>query len=247
MSCVHLGGERRCIIACNWELLSCFFYSGSFSVFFCWLKTISYLPNDVIIWIKQFSLFWIWENGLKSSFVWFLPNIFFILLLWADIFFLLLFRASPIDSISPEDSFHSFSSVLCKVKVKLLSCVWLFATPWTAWTVAHQAPPSLGFSRQEYWSGLPCKYLPIVWKVTEAQSHIPENTQAPLSLPSQETLVQETMKKLSYTKAPLQSSLESMAFLFSKCNVCSGSNFPENNFSHKELTSLRYLLDHLTR
>ena len=37
-------------------------------------------------------------------------------------------------------------------KVKLLSCVQLFATPWT---VAHQAPPSMGFSRQEYWSGLP--------------------------------------------------------------------------------------------
>ena len=39
-----------------------------------------------------------------------------------------------------------------KVKVKLLSRVWLFATPWTA---AHQAPPSMGFSRQEYWSGVP--------------------------------------------------------------------------------------------
>ena len=34
--------------------------------------------------------------------------------------------------------------------VKLLSCVRLFATPWT---VDHQAPPSMGFSRQEYWSG----------------------------------------------------------------------------------------------
>ena len=32
------------------------------------------------------------------------------------------------------------------------SCVQLCATPWTA---AHQAPPSLGFSRQEHWSGLP--------------------------------------------------------------------------------------------
>ena len=32
------------------------------------------------------------------------------------------------------------------------SCVWLFTTPWTA---AHQAPPSMGFSRQEYWSGVP--------------------------------------------------------------------------------------------
>ena len=33
------------------------------------------------------------------------------------------------------------------------SCVWLFAT---LWTIAHQAPLSMGFSRQEYWSGLPC-------------------------------------------------------------------------------------------
>ena len=38
------------------------------------------------------------------------------------------------------------------VKVKLLSRVRLFVTPWT---VAHQAPLSMGFSRQEYWSGLP--------------------------------------------------------------------------------------------
>jgi len=39
-----------------------------------------------------------------------------------------------------------------KVKVKSLSHVWLFATPWTA---AHQAPLSMGFSRQECWSGVP--------------------------------------------------------------------------------------------
>ena len=39
-----------------------------------------------------------------------------------------------------------------KVKVKLLSSVRLFATPWT---VAYQVPPSMGFSRPEYWSGLP--------------------------------------------------------------------------------------------
>ena len=47
-----------------------------------------------------------------------------------------------------------------KVQVKLLSCVWLLATPWTA---AYQAPPSMGFSRWEYWSGVPlpspCKLL----------------------------------------------------------------------------------------
>ena len=47
----------------------------------------------------------------------------------------------------------SFSSAWkWKVKVKLLSCVQLFATPWTG---AYQAPPSMGFSRQEYWSGVP--------------------------------------------------------------------------------------------
>ena len=38
------------------------------------------------------------------------------------------------------------------MKVKLLRHVWVFATPWT---VTYQAPLSMGFSRQEYWSGLP--------------------------------------------------------------------------------------------
>ena len=40
-----------------------------------------------------------------------------------------------------------------KVKGKSVSHVWLLATPWTA---AHQAPPSMGFSRQEHWSGCHC-------------------------------------------------------------------------------------------
>ena len=39
-----------------------------------------------------------------------------------------------------------------KVKVKSFSCVRLLATPWTA---AYQAPSSMGFSRQEYWNGVP--------------------------------------------------------------------------------------------
>ena len=47
----------------------------------------------------------------------------------------------------------SFSNVWkWKVKVKSLSRVRLLATPWTA---AYQAPPSMGFSRQKYWSGVP--------------------------------------------------------------------------------------------
>ena len=45
-----------------------------------------------------------------------------------------------------------------KVKMKSLSRDWLLMTPWT---VAYQAPPSMGFSRQEYWSWLPFPFLGI--------------------------------------------------------------------------------------
>ena len=64
---------------------------------------------------------------------------------------------SPVPGIlqarTPEWVAISFSSAWkWKVKVKSLSHVRLLATPWTA---AHQAPPSMGFSRQEYWTGVP--------------------------------------------------------------------------------------------
>ena len=73
---------------------------------------------------------------------------------------------SPIDSSPPGSSIPgilqartlewvaiSFSNAWkWQVKVKSLSRVRLLATPWTA---AYQAPPSMGFSRQEYWSGVP--------------------------------------------------------------------------------------------
>ena len=52
----------------------------------------------------------------------------------------------PLSSPSPPKPFKA------KLKVKSLSRVRFFATPQT---VAYQAPPSMGFSRQEYWSGLP--------------------------------------------------------------------------------------------
>ena len=48
-----------------------------------------------------------------------------------------------------------------KMKVKSLSRVGLFSTPWTA---AYQAPHSMGFSRQEYWSGVP---LPSPFRSTD--------------------------------------------------------------------------------
>ena len=58
------------------------------------------------------------------------------------------------DGLSPSWLCYFYCTLLSalKVKVKSLSRVWLFATPWT---VAHQASPSMEFSRHEYWSGLP--------------------------------------------------------------------------------------------
>ena len=53
------------------------------------------------------------------------------------------------------------------MKVKSLSRVRLFATPWFA---AYQAPPSMGFSRQEYWSGVPLPspiYEILVFKLSK--------------------------------------------------------------------------------
>ena len=63
---------------------------------------------------------------------------------------------SPVPGILQERTLEwvaiSFSNAWkWKVKVKSLSRVWLSATPWI---VAYQAPPSIGFPRQEYWSGL---------------------------------------------------------------------------------------------
>ena len=55
-----------------------------------------------------------------------------------------------------------------KVKVKSLSHVRLFVTPWT---VAYQAPLSMGFSRQEYWSGLPFP-SPVGWALFHS-IHVP--------------------------------------------------------------------------
>ena len=70
-------------------------------------------------------------------------------------------RWQPTRLLCPWDSQGENTGVGCiscsnawkwKVKVKLLSCVWLLAIPWAA---AYQAPLSMGFSRQEYWNGLP--------------------------------------------------------------------------------------------
>ena len=110
----------------------------------------------------------------------------------------------PIDGSPPVSPIHgilqgrtlewvaiSFSNAWkWKVKVKLLSQVWLLATPWTA---AHQAPPSLGFSRQEYWSGVPSpspprftvyRKLPSGWCTFSLQTRASQVVQWWKSLPA---------------------------------------------------------------
>ena len=64
-----------------------------------------------------------------------------------------------------------------KMKGKSLSRVQLFATPWTA---AYQTPPSIGFSRQEYWSGLP---LPSPLDHQKSKSSRKPSTSALLIMP----------------------------------------------------------------
>ena len=71
-------------------------------------------------------------------------------------------RASPVPGVLQARTLEWVATAFSnawkwKVKVKSLSLVRLLVTPWTA---AHQAPPSMGFSRQEYWSGVPLPSLP---------------------------------------------------------------------------------------
>ena len=54
--------------------------------------------------------------------------------------------------VEKEDVIHIYNGLLLQLLLSRFSHVRLYATPETA---AHQAPPSLGFSRQEHWSGLP--------------------------------------------------------------------------------------------
>ena len=51
--------------------------------------------------------------------------------------------------------------LVCVLCAQSLTCIQVFATPWT---VAHQAPLSMGFSRQEHWSGLP---FPSPWDLPD--------------------------------------------------------------------------------
>ena len=62
----------------------------------------------------------------------------------------MLYNTVVFSSVGGSNAIDAMGKVKVKVKVTSLSRVRLFATPWT---IAHQAPLSMGFSRQEYWSG----------------------------------------------------------------------------------------------
>ena len=94
---------------------------------------------------------------------------------------------NPIDGSPPGSPVHgilqartlewvaiSFSNAWkWKVKVKLLSPAWFFTTPWTA---AHQAPPPMGSSRQEYWSGVPLPWTPLSTTMTFYYKYLHSST-----------------------------------------------------------------------
>ena len=87
-----------------------------------------------------------------------------------------------------------------KVKVKSLSHVRLFVIPWTA---VHQALPSMGFSKQEYWSGLPFpryKRLPLSRIICKDNVHWKLTKNPPWTLPA-------TALVSGCLHTPLQSSL----------------------------------------
>ena len=65
----------------------------------------------------------------------------------------LLFLSQTFQSFLGLQQLHFGESEMLLCMLNRFRSSWLFVT---LWTVAHQAPPSMGFSRQEYWSGLPC-------------------------------------------------------------------------------------------
>ena len=86
--------------------------------------------------------------------MWLMPPLDYVLLENRDSLWLLLFISNGGCREYTQETFTELHWIPSKSKseVKSLSHVWLFVTPWT---VAYHAPLSMGFSSQEYWSGLP--------------------------------------------------------------------------------------------
>ena len=66
--------------------------------------------------------------------------------------FLIFSKVKQLPNILGQRIVHEYETIYVMLLLSHFSHVWLYVTPWTA---AYQAPPSLGFSRQEHWSGLP--------------------------------------------------------------------------------------------
>ena len=111
-----------------------------------------------LFYILNLELSFIWNTWVQSPEHWssgippFVQVYLESFLKWNDVCAYLFFsRQTMIKSLlgCQRDMITHFKE---RKKVKSLSHVWLFATPWT---VTHQTPPSMGFSRQQYWSGFP--------------------------------------------------------------------------------------------
>ena len=103
----------------------------------------------VLLWNFPLALLLLNPIGLGLSFHFHL----FLCVFWFPLWFLLWFisYSEACCLAAYVCTFNHFLPVKERKKLKSLSHVWLFATPWT---VAHRAPLSMGFSRQDYWSGL---------------------------------------------------------------------------------------------
>ena len=94
------------------------------------------------------------------------------------------------------------------MKVKSLSRVPLLVTPWTA---AHQAPQSMGFSRQEYWSGVPLPSLEEMDRFLE-KSNLPRLNQEEIEImnnPITSTEIEAVIKKKISQKTKAQDQMAS--------------------------------------
>ena len=108
-----------------------------------------------------------------------------------------------------------------KVKVKALSRVRLFVTPWTA---AYQAPPSMGFSRQEYWSGVPlpspnllCSKTPLNVAITSCLQFHSNSFLNPLHSSSALTRLSHPMFPVPFTQSTQWSALRHHFFFWLIC------------------------------
>ena len=125
----------------------------------------------------------------------------------------------------PVSSTSRASVALLLLLLSRFSCVWLCATPWTA---AYQAPPSMGFSRQQYWSGVPlppvalliCKSVPLLPEIRKSRpskhnfnlplraSLVTQRLKNPPAM--QETLVQFLVRKICWRRDRLSTPWVSM-------------------------------------